>query len=103
MPRRTNGSEKNGHLCRHRRVGILEVVANGERRNLYTSNATGFRIYGRGGNDVIHIDVVESITLPAFWFGGPGADDVSGGAGDDVIDGGDGNDRLSRGARRPLR
>jgi hypothetical protein len=57
-------------------------------------------IYGQEGNDIIQ--VVGSISIPVWMYGGDGDDFLQGGAGNDALFGGNGNDTLTGGQGRDL-
>jgi hypothetical protein len=79
--------------------GQVNLTRNGANSGPY--NVTRIIIYGGNSNDVI--SVAPAVSVPAWIFGGTGADTITGGAGrdllfgnadNDVINGGDGNDVL---------
>jgi predicted outer membrane repeat protein len=72
-----------------------------DRTSLGFHNPTSRLIaYGQAGND--QIEVANSITLPAWLYGGAGNDTLSGGKGSDVLLGGDGDDVLTNVGGRDL-
>jgi hypothetical protein len=64
-------------------LGPRERIVGGARGDQLGARADAARVYGAGGNDLIH--------------GGPGTQLLHGGAGNDMLDGGPGDDRLDGG------
>lgn len=57
-------------------------------------------VFGQAGDD--HIQLAESLNIPALLFGGAGNDKIKGGSGDDILIGGDGDDLIVGGNGRDL-
>lgn len=78
----------------------LSVAINGKIFGTYSTPFGHIIIYGQGGNDTMQVS--NSITTPAWLFGGDGNDYLVGSAGRNLLVGGAGLDRLSGGVNDDL-
>ncbi|HZV05724.1 MAG TPA: choice-of-anchor L domain-containing protein [Gemmataceae bacterium] len=74
----------------------VRVIINGVPQGDFAkSSFSAIAIYGLAGNDILSVN--ESITSPAFLFGGSGNDTLRGGGGPSILVGGSGADKLTAG------
>jgi hypothetical protein len=72
-----------------------EVVFNGTDYPI-SSSITGIHVRGEAGNDTFTAE--SDATLPVWFFGGSGANTITGGGGSNLIAGGSGSDTLTGGS-----
>jgi hypothetical protein len=70
-------------------LGPRERIVGGHRADQLGARADAGRVFGAGGNDLIH-----GGPRTQMLHGGPGNDRLDGGPGEDRLDGGPGNDRI---------
>jgi hypothetical protein len=83
----------------HTDAGSIRVLLNGVDEGTFAPTGRVI-VYGLAGDD--QVVVSQSITLPAWLYGGPGNDRLAGGSGNNVLLGEDGSDTLFAGSDRDL-
>ncbi len=74
--------------------GLTSLIVNGT-NYIYPANISRINVFGGDGNDTISAD--KALTIPVYFNGGNGNDNLTGGAAADMLLGGEGNDAIDGG------